>query len=118
MTKNILPLFFITLFSIGCGKEYQISPDKLPIAYIGKPYSQDLNITGGKVVSSQFKIITDFPSDMDITIEHSEAEDILAYNRLTISGTPKYKGHYTINIYTGFYGTGDKLNKKYDFIVK
>lgn len=102
----------------GCGHEYTIEPDSLPVAYVGKAYNQQLNILGGRVIPQSFEVKDNFPSDMNISIEPIDQNEADAYNNLKISGVPKYKGIFTIHIYAGFYASGDgKLDKTYEFIV-
>ena len=116
MYKYFLIILLI-LFS-GCNHEYTIEPDSLPVAYVGKAYNQQLKISGGRVIPYSFEVETNFPSDMNISIEPIDQNEADAYNNLKISGVPKYKGTFTIHIYAGFYASGDgKLDKTYEFIV-
>ncbi|MCU4504050.1 hypothetical protein KTI78_12825 [Acinetobacter sp. WU_MDCI_Abxe161] len=109
-----VPLLVMT----GCGHDYTIEPARLPVAYVGKAYNQQLNISGGRVIPYTFEVETNFPSDMNISIEPIDQNEADAYNNLKISGVPKYKGNFTIHIYAGFYASGDgKLDKTYEFIV-
>jgi len=109
---------FPVLLMAGCGHEYTIEPDSLPVAYVGKAYNQQLNILGGRVIPQSFEVKDNFPSDMNISIEPIDQNEADAYNNLKISGVPKYKGIFTIHIYAGFYASGDgKLDKTYEFIV-
>lgn len=119
--KKIFTFFGIALLTIGCGEKHQISPDKLPNAYIGKPYYQDINIIGGAVIGHQLDLNTDFPNDMGITFNHikDDKNDIYINNHLIIYGTPKYKGNYKVKIFATFYGgKGKSLEKTYDLIVQ
>ena len=114
-------IFFIAIFFslVSCSKEYKISPDELPIAYIGQNYKQELKISGGRVVEDSLEISNDFPNKMNIKIEHVSDDRPDIYNFLEIKGVPQVKGSYTINISAKFYGGGDnEVNKTYNFIVK
>lgn len=114
-------IFFITiLFSLaGCAKKYKISPDELPIAYVGQNYKQELKISGGRVVEESLKVSKNFPDNMNITVQHINDDRPDIYNFLEIKGVPQVKGKYTINISAKFYGGGDsEVNKIYNFIVK
>lgn len=107
------------LLMAGCGHEYIIKPERLPVAYVGKVYNQQLKITGGRVIPQSFEVKTNYPSDMNISISPIDENEADAYNNLKISGVPKYKGTFTIHIYVGFYASGDgNLDKTYEFLVK
>ena len=121
MTKKILILLSISLFTLGCSEKPKINPNELPIAYVGQPYSQDIIITGGSVIGHQLQLNTNFPNDMGISFNNikDDNDDIYANNHLTISGTAKYKGIYKIKISTMFYGgKGKYLEKEYLFTVQ
>lgn len=115
---NLVTLGVPLLLMTGCGDEYTIEPDSLPVAYVGKAYNQQLNIAGGRVIPYSFEVETNFPSDMNISISPIDENEADAYNNLKITGVPKYKGTFTIHIYAGFYASGEgKLDKTYEFIV-
>ena len=108
-----VPLLVMT----GCGHEYTIEPERLPVAYVGKAYSQQLKIIGGKVSEQHFELTSNIPENQEIQI--TPVDDIDGYNHIKIEGIPKYKGRYKILINTYFYGRGDdKLTKTYEFVVK
>lgn len=116
---DLITLGIPLLLMAGCGHEYTIEPERLPVAYVGKAYNQQLNISGGRVIPYSFEVETNFPSDMNISIEPIDQNEADAYNNLKISGVPKYKGTFTIHIYASFYAGGDgELDKTYEFIVK
>ncbi|MEN8276015.1 hypothetical protein I8T81_18280 [Acinetobacter seifertii] len=116
---KLITLGIPLLLMAGCGHEYTIEPERLPVAYVGKAYNQQLNISGGRVIPYSFEVKTNFPSDMNISIEPIDQNEADAYNNLKISGVPKYKGTFTIHIYAGFYASGDgNLDKTYEFVVK
>ncbi|WP_447508223.1 hypothetical protein [Acinetobacter lactucae] len=99
----------------GCSN-YDAQPKELAVAYVNKSYSQNIKITGGKVVDKYFEIDTDMPDDLGLKIQPNN--DTSGFNDFSIKGIPKHKGEYTINISTGFYGRGsDELNKKYKLII-
>ena len=54
MKFNKLAVIFLTLSLCGCSKDYNIEPHELPVGYVGKPYSQFIKITGGKVSEQHF----------------------------------------------------------------
>lgn len=115
---DLITLGIPLLLMAGCGHEYTIEPERLPVAYIGKAYNQQLNISGGRVIPYSFEVETNFSSDMNISIEPIDQNEADAYNNLKISGVPKYKGTFTIHIYANFYAGGDgELDKTYEFIV-
>ncbi|MDO7209686.1 hypothetical protein Q5M48_16045 [Acinetobacter nosocomialis] len=116
---KLVTLGVLLLVMRGCGHEYTIEPERLPVAYVGKAYNQQLNISGGRVIPYSFEVETNFPSDMNISISPIDENEADAYNNLKISGVPKYKGTFTIHIYAGFYASGDgNLDKTYEFVVK
>lgn len=116
---KLITLGIPLLLMAGCGHEYTIEPERLPVAYVGKAYNQQLNISGGRVIPYSFEVKTNFSSDMNISIEPIDQNEADAYNNLKISGVPKYKGTFTIHIYAGFYASGDgNLDKNYEFVVK
>jgi len=116
MKIKILGLILVALNVTGCGEKYTIQPNELSIAHVNKSYSQNIKITGGKVVDKYFEIDTDMPDDLGLKIQPNN--DTSGFNDFSIKGIPKYKGEYTINISTGFYGGGsDELNKKYKLII-
>jgi len=114
---NLITLGVALLVMTGCGHEYTIEPDRLPVAYVGKSYTQFIKITGGKVSEQHFGLTSNIPENQGIKI--TPVDDIDEYNHIKIEGIPKYKGKYEIRINTYFYGRGDdKLTKTYEFIVK
>lgn len=101
---------------MGCSKRYKIEPNELPNARVGQPYQQSLIITGGKVEDKYFHLKTNLPNNIRIVIEPSN--ELEGYNNISIKGTPKYSGKFSIEISTGFYSKGDdELSKTYDFII-
>ncbi|MCZ1179789.1 hypothetical protein [Acinetobacter pittii] len=116
---DLITLGIPLLLMAGCGHEYTIEPERLPVAYVGKAYNQQLNISGGRVIPYSFEVETNFPSDMNISISPIDKNEADAYNNLKISGVPKYKGTFTIHVYAGFYASGDgNLDNTYEFVVK
>lgn len=116
---KLVTLGALLLVMTGCGHEYTIEPERLPVAYVGKAYNQQLNISGGRVIPYSFEVETNFPSDMNISISPIDENEADAYNNLKISGVPKYKGTFTIHVYAGFYASGDgNLDNTYEFVVK
>ena len=114
-------IFFMSIFYllIGCSKKYDISPDILPLAYVDQNYKQEIIISGGRVIGNSLKISNDFPNNINMKIEPINDDRPDIYNFLEITGTPKYKGNYTIKISAQFYGGGDKeVTKLYKFIIK
>ncbi|HGH3299179.1 TPA: hypothetical protein ACJKZ7_003734, partial [Acinetobacter baumannii] len=89
---DLITLGLPLLLMAGCGHEYTIEPERLPVAYVGKAYNQQLNISGGRVIPYSFEVETNFPSDMNISISPIDEHEADAYNNLKISGVPKYKG--------------------------
>ncbi|MFV5440883.1 hypothetical protein [Acinetobacter oleivorans] len=117
MKFNKLAVIFLTLSLCGCSKDYNIEPNKLPIAHIGKEYNQTLKITGGKVSEQHFELNSNIPENQGVKI--TPVDDIDGYNYIKIEGIPKYKGRYKIVMNAYFYGRGDdKLTKTYEFVVK
>lgn len=114
---KLITLGISLLLMAGCGHEYTIEPDSLPVAYVGKAYNQQLNISGGKVSEQHFELTSNIPENQGVKI--TPVDDIDGYNHIKIEGIPKYKGKYKIVINTYFYGRGDdKLTKTYEFVVK
>ncbi len=114
--KNLIILFLMTSF-LGCSRDYKIEPQELPVAYVGKSYSQFIKITGGKVSEQHFGLTSNIPENQGFQI--TPVDDIDGYNHIKIEGIPKYKGKYKIIINTYFYGRGDdKLTKTYEFVIK
>ncbi|MDC5392202.1 hypothetical protein NRA71_18230, partial [Acinetobacter baumannii] len=62
---KLITLGISLLVMTGCSQEYTIEPDSLPVAYVGKAYNQQLNISGGRVIPQSFEVETNFPSDMN-----------------------------------------------------
>lgn len=114
---DLITLGIPLLLMAGCGHEYIIKPERLPVAYVGKAYNQTLKITGGKVSEQHFELNSNIPENQGFKI--TPVDDIDGYNHIKIEGIPKYKGKYKIIINTYFYGRGDnKLTKTYEFVVK
>lgn len=61
---NFITLGVLLLLMTGCGHEYTIDPERLPVAYVGETYNQQLNITGGRVIPQSFEVETNFPIDI------------------------------------------------------
>lgn len=51
---KLVTLGVLLLVMTGCGHEYTIEPERLPVAYVGKAYNQQLNISGGRVSDTIF----------------------------------------------------------------
>lgn len=114
---KLITLGISLLLMAGCGHEYTIEPERLPVAYVGMAYNQQLNISGGKVSEQHFELTSNIPENQGVKI--TPVDDIDGYNHIKIEGIPKYKGKYKIVINTYFYGRGDdKLTKTYEFVVK
>ncbi|MEB3862505.1 hypothetical protein MSG66_00435 [Acinetobacter sp. IK31] len=114
--KKVIIFFLMTSF-LGCSRDYNIESHELPVAYVGKPYSQFIKITGGKVSEQHFELTFNIPENQGVKI--APVDDIDGYDHIKIEGIPKYKGKYEIIINAYFYGRGDdKLTKTYKFIVK
>lgn len=114
--KKLIIFFLITSF-LGCGRDYNIEPNELSVAYVGKTYNQQLEITGSKVSEQHFELTSNIPENQGVKI--TSVDDIDGYNHIKIEGIPKYKGKYEIIINAYFYGRGDdKLTKTYEFIIK
>jgi len=102
---------------LGGSRDYNIESHELPVAYVGKLYTQFIKITDGKVSEQHFELTSNIPENQEFKI--TPVDDIDGYNHIKIDGIPKYKGKYEIIINTYFYGRGDdKLTKTYEFIVK
>ena len=105
----------LVLMLSGCSN-YEVRPRELSVAHVNKVYSENIKITGVKVIDKYFEIDTNIPDDLGLKIQPNN--DTSGFNDFSIKGIPKYKGEYTINISTGFYGRGsDELNKKYKLII-
>ncbi len=117
MRKIHLFIMIPIIFLYGCGSKYEIHPHELSIAYVGKPYSQILTISGGKVIDKNFILETNFPEDMGFTIQ--PINDLDGYNIIEVKGVPKYSGEYTIKIKADFFGGGGaEINKTYLLTVQ
>lgn len=57
---KLITLGISLLVMTGCSQEYTIEPDSLPVAYVGKAYNQQLNISGGRVIPQSFEVETNF----------------------------------------------------------
>ena len=90
---------------------YDVQLKELAVAHINEAYSQNIKISGGKVVDKYFEIDTDMPDDLGLKIQPNN--DTSGFNNFSIKGIPNHKREYIINISTGFYGRGsDELNKE------
>ncbi|HFG6967547.1 TPA: hypothetical protein ACNSTW_003876 [Acinetobacter baumannii] len=99
----------------GCSN-YDIQPKELAVAHVNEAYSQNIKISGVKVVDEYFEIDTNMLDDIELKIQPNN--NTSGFNDFSIKGVPKYKGEYTTNILTGFYSSGsDELNKKYKLII-
>lgn len=61
---KLITLGVSLLVMTGYSHEYTIKPDSLPVAYVGKTYNQQLNISDGRVIPYSFEVETNFPADM------------------------------------------------------
>ncbi|MEQ1325038.1 hypothetical protein [Acinetobacter soli] len=109
MKIKLVFIFSVLLILTGCGKKYSITPDSLPIAHTDQNYTQIINISGGKTIDKYVDLKSNIPDDLGISISPDEGS---GYNKITIKGTPKYTGIFTIYISTGFYAGGDSQIKK------
>ncbi|RSF38999.1 hypothetical protein EGU01_16225 [Acinetobacter baumannii] len=111
-------MFLYILLAIilnGCSN-YDIQSKELAVAHVNEVYSQNIKISGGKVVDEYFEIDTNMLDDIELKIQPNN--NTSGFNDFSIKGVPKYKGEYTTNISTGFYSNGsDELNKKYKLII-
>ncbi|WP_336032217.1 hypothetical protein [Acinetobacter pittii] len=108
--------YILLAMTLNSCSNYDVQPKELAVAHINEAYSQNIKISGGKVVDKYFEIDTDMPDDLGLKIQPNN--DTSGFNNFSIKGIPKHKGEYIINISTGFYGRGsDELNKKYKLII-
>jgi len=107
------------LLTIGCSDPLEVSPDRLPNAYLNQPYKTNVEITGGVVVELSFYSEV---SDGNFEISPSIAEEgYKDYNLLTVTGTPTTLEPIHIELVGGTYGTnlpGKQFEKKYTIEVK
>ena len=108
-----------SLLVIGCSDPVEVSPDRLPDAYLNQPYKTNVEITGGVVVELSFYSKV---SDDNFEIIPSVAEgDYKDYNLLTVTGTPTTLEPIHIELVGGTYGTnfpGKQFEKTYTIEVK
>ena len=113
MIKTIILSFLFFILS-ACSR-HTISPDALPSAHVNQAYQQKILIKGGKTIDKNFYLNITIPESLGITVKPSDSND---YNEITITGTPRYKGNFTIHVAGGFYaGGGAWIDKTYTFTV-
>jgi hypothetical protein len=123
-TKTILLVISVLLATLACfwipptqmsNVALVFTPDQLPDAQVGVPYSAEIQVTknmtpvGGAQVS-------DGKLPAGLTLEKVESKDTIL-----ISGTPTEAGTFTFTVAVWCYGTnvnGQMGQKKYTLIVK
>lgn len=115
--KHLVPFTVLMLF--GCSPNVEVTPSKLPDAYLNQSYQANIEITGGTVVDLNFHSKV---SDTSFKIIPSIAEGgYKDYNLLTVTGTPTRLEPIYIYIAGDTYGTnfpGKRFKKEYAIKVK
>lgn len=112
-------IFLTILFLIGCTPVIEVSPDKLPDAYLNQPYIENIEITGGTVVDLNF--YSKVSNEEFKVIPNNTNEDSINYNNLTIKGTPTSLEPIHVDVAGDTYGTnfpGGSFEKEYIIEVK
>jgi len=112
-------VLFTTVFLLSCAPGVEVTPSKLPDAYLNQPYEADIEIINSAVVGMSF--YSEFSnSSFKLTpgVRDSGQDD---YNNLTINGLPTTLEPIAVYIAGSTYGTnfpGKEFEKEYTIEVK
>lgn len=119
--KKLTSIFVIGFLLIGCTSKVIITPDKLPDAIVGQPYSVEIDISGGSgpVTASGFESSI---TPNVLWLEVNEKKDNF-YNSFIIHGTPRTTDDITVRvkgymIQTTPFGSSSEFDKTYIIKVK
>ncbi|WP_392562167.1 hypothetical protein RHO12_01375 [Orbus sturtevantii] len=124
MIKLIFSRLIITVLAcfllIGCiPPRVIITPDKLPDAIIGMPYSAEIKIDGGSGPIGGFENII-YPEHCGLKIIFPEVNGVVESNYMRIQGTPVVKQEISVSL-KGFMiptGWNDSSSYKKIYIIK
>lgn len=110
---------FIALLLFGCAPSVEVTPDKLPDAYLNQPYETNIDIINSAVDDMTFySTFSDDSFKIDPGVRESSQDD---YNNLTVSGLPTNLKPIKVYISGNTYGTnfpGKEFDKEYTIKVK
>lgn len=112
-------VLFTTVFLLGCAPGVEVTPSKLPDAYLNQPYEADIEIINSAVVGMSF--YSEFSnSSFKLTpgVRDSGQDN---YNNLKINGIATTLEPITIYMYGETYGTnfpGAGFEQEYTIEVK
>ncbi|MFK3988862.1 hypothetical protein ACI2JM_00905 [Psychrobacter sp. NPDC064578] len=116
--NKYLALFVATLL-LGCAPSVEVTPNKLPDAYLNQPYEANINIINSAVDDLTFySTFSDASFKTTPEVMESGQDD---YNNLTISGLPTTINPMTVYISGNTYGTnfpGKYFEKEYTIEMK
>ena len=116
--NKYLVLFMATLL-FGCAPSVEVTPNKLPDAYLNQPYKTNINIINSAVDDMTFySTFSEASFKLTPGVRESGQDD---YNNLTISGLPTTLKPITVYISGNTYGTnfpGKDFEKEYTIEVK
>lgn len=116
--NKYLALFMATLL-FGCAPSVEVTPNKLPDAYLNQPYKTNISIINSAVDDMTFySNFSDASFKITPKVRDSGQDN---YNNLTISGLPTTLKPITVSISGNTYGTkfsGKDFEKEYTIKVK
>lgn len=117
MNKYLVPFTALLLF--GCAPSVEVTPNKLPDAYLNQPYETDIEIINSAVVGISFySEFSDSSFKLTPGVRESGQDD---YNNLTVNGLPTTLEPISVYIAGSTYGTnfpGKEFEKEYTIEVK
>lgn len=111
--RYLILISFLILSGCILDTESKFSLDELPDATIGKPYSVTLEIKGGAMPSKDNLYWKVTPENSGIDIKPAEEG---WYDTIIIYGEPKVKGHISVFLKGGGYGSPPSFFNK-TFII-
>ena len=110
---------FSALLLFVCAPSVEVTPNKLPDAYLNQPYETDIEIINSAVVGISFySEFSDSSFKLTPGVRESGQDD---YNNLTVNGLPTTLEPISVYIAGSTYGTnfpGKEFEKEYTIEVK
>jgi len=101
-------VFLLSVLLVGCGAGFKISTKRLPNAYVGEPYTAELEVTG---------VGTDEEGDLKWSCEGSLPEGLELSEHGVINGVPTEEGVFSFVVRVENEKSGDRAKRCFTLTV-